>query len=90
MCAQKKKQFFSSAWLQKVRLKLQPVCSHRKSVTRPIESWCWIGKRLSSLDESLVAKCESTEMRPFLPLVFVRVVAKSSKNCNLFVCAEKV
>ena len=48
----KKKTLFSSAWLQKVRLKLQPVCSHRKRHTRPIESWCLIDKQLSSLDES--------------------------------------
>ena len=50
----------------------------RKCVTRPVESWCLIDEELSSLDESLVAKDEATEIRPFLPLAFVRVVAKSS------------
>ena len=74
----KKRPFFSYAWLQKVHLKLQPVCSHRKRHTRPVESWCLIDKQLSSLDESLVAKVEATEIRPSLPLAFVRVVAKSS------------
>ena len=53
--AQKKGPFFSYVWLQKVHLKLQPVCSHGKRLTRPVESWCLIDEELSALDESLVA-----------------------------------
>ena len=59
-------------------------------MTRPIESWCWIDKQLSSLDESLVARSESTEMRPFLPLAFVRVVAKSSLKIATCALAPKM
>ena len=87
---QNKRPLFSYTWLQKVRLKLQPVCSHRKRLTRPVESWCLIDKQLSSLDESLVAKGEPTEIRPFLPLAFVRVVAKSSFKIATCALAPKM
>ena len=78
--APKKKTFFSSARFHKNRKKLKPLRSRRKSVTRPIESWCWIGKRLSSLTKALVSKCCSTEMRPSCPLFSSARFQKNQKN----------
>ena len=85
--AQKKRTPFSYIWLQEVRLKLQPVWWHRKRLTRPVESWCLIDEQPSALDESKVARGEP---RRFLPLAFVRVVAKSSFKIATCALAPKM
>ena len=85
----KKRPFFSSAWLQKVRLKLEPLCSHRKSVTRPIESWSWIGKRLSALDESRFLREGGGGAQKKDPFFRPPGCKKFVKNCNLCVRTEK-
>ena len=86
----KKKTLFSSAWLQKVRLKLQPVLSHRKRHTRPIESWCLIDKQLKSLDESCFLRGgwgggAKKKKDPFI----VHLVARSSFKIATCVFAPK-
>ena len=83
-----KKILFSSACLQKVRLKLQLVCSHRKRLTRPIESWCLIDKQLSSLDESRFLRGGRRGAQKKDPF-FVRLVAKSSFKIATSVFAPK-
>ena len=86
----KQKTLLSSTWLQEVRLKLQPVCSHRRGLTRPVESWCLIDKQLSSLDGSRFLGGGWGGGRPKKKtLFFVRLVAKSSFKIATCVFASK-